>query len=141
MPSSAGPDRGPLLGVGGDQRQPHPLRGAGRASPARALTGIGLVVTESRLVDGRQLGVDLAGAVEVAAWAASHISRIWSPTTCEATVMPPAPPNSSTRRKVLSLPARTVEALDRAQLVVVGLLDGDDVVDRGQLGEQLRAAC
>ena len=53
--------------------------------------------------------------------------------------MPPPPPNSSTRRKVLSLPARTIEALDRAQLLVVGLLDGDDVVDLAQLAQQLGA--
>ena len=50
--------------------------------------------------------------------------------------MPPAPPNSSDAQEDVVVAGEHREALDRAELVVVGLLDGDDVVDLGQLGEQ-----
>ena len=51
--------------------------------------------------------------------------------------MPPAPPNSSVAQEDVVVAGQHRQALDRPQLVVVGLLDGDDVVDLRQLGEQL----
>ena len=51
--------------------------------------------------------------------------------------MPPAPPNSSVAQEDVVVAGEDLEPLDRAELVVVGLLDRDDVVD---LGRARRAA-
>ena len=56
--------------------------------------------------------------------------------------MPPAPPKLERAQEDVVVAGEDVEALDRPELVVVGLLDGDDVLDLGgELGEQLGRAC
>ena len=54
--------------------------------------------------------------------------------------MPPAPPNSSVAQEDVVVAGEDRQALDRPQLVVVGLLDRDDVVDLRQLGRAAPAA-
>ena len=53
--------------------------------------------------------------------------RISSPTTWLATRMPPAPPMSSDAGEVVVVAGVEVEAVDRREVVVVGLLDALDV--------------
>ena len=55
--------------------------------------------------------------------------------------MPPAPPMSRQRRVDVVVAGQDREAVDQLQLVGVGLLDGLDAVDLGELGQQVRAAC
>ena len=45
--------------------------------------------------------------------------------------MPPAPPSRKQREKTSSFPASICDALDRADLGVVGLLESDDVLVLG----------
>ena len=56
-----------------------------------------------------------------------------------ATRIPPAPPMSSVRANVRVVAGVEREAVDQLQLVGVGLLDALDVLDLGELGEQVGA--
>ena len=117
--------------------------GAGAIRPSissAAFTGIGLVVTASRLVEraqARRRSRAPARCRRPAPRPRSPASA--APTRCEATRMPPAPPNSSVAQEDVVVAGEDRQALDRPQLVVVGLLDRDDVVDLRQLAEQLGA--
>ena len=137
MPSSAASDRCPLLGVRWDQRQPHPLRGEAEHLQRR-LERNRVGGHRETLVERGQLGVDLARPVEVARLRRRPTSRASAaPTTCEATVMPPAPPNSSTRRKVLSLPARIARPSIGPSSSSLACLTATMLSTCGQLGEQV----
>ena len=99
----------------------------------RGLDGRGARGDEHRRVDLLQRRVDLRARIRLVV--ASGASRC--PTTCEATQMPPAPPMSRQRRVDVVVAGQDGEAVDQLQLVGVGLLDGLDAVDLGQLGQQV----
>ena len=88
---------------------------------------------EQRRVDVAQRGVDLRARAR----ARRTCGASPSPTTCEATQMPPAPPMSRQRAQDVVVAGQHGQAVDRLQLVGVGLLDRLDAVDLRQLGEQV----
>ena len=130
-PATIGSRSSPSIDAEHLERRPSP----GSGSPSRSM----------RLVDRPQLRVDLArrastSPAEARRRRSARISRpdqVRGDAGCR-----PTPPTSRHAQEDVVVAGEDVEPVDRAELVVVGLLDGDDVVDRRPPARPAaRAAC
>ena len=113
-----------------DQRQPeHRVGDAEQLEPGLDRDRVG---RSGRLIDGRQLGVDLGGAVVVAG--DRGLVELAHPRSDEVRGDEDAACAAERERpgEGVVVAGEDVEALDRAELVVVGLLDGDDRRERSR---------
>ncbi len=137
-----GPDRRPLRGIDGNQRQAQALRrGSARVISSAALIGIGLVVTASASKQRRSSASISPGALQV-----PTLRRVPDLAHLLADQVggdqdPAGPAEFQRLEEGVIVAGEHREALDRAELIVVCLLDRDHVVDLSELAEAARAAC